>query len=220
MVMPRQREPYLYPFKLPLVVLTLTSLATVALSPWPRYQNCLWMLVFFSSCSLLSVACQAIRMINVVRKYQALYASGSSTSSVTNSSTANNSGKDVIAGAKVVVVDVPARPGHKKSLRSKGHRSNISIDAIDCCDQSSESVALVVDCEDWSDSTHSSGSDWQAGPPRWNHVFVIPNYKEVGMIQHAQCQQGSRNLVLAACGTRLSACCLLGVCMFCQGARA
>lgn len=66
---PRQREPYLYPFKLPLVAATLTALATVALSPFPRYQNLLWMLVFFSSCSLLSVFCQAIRMITVVRRW-------------------------------------------------------------------------------------------------------------------------------------------------------
>lgn len=188
MAMPRQREPYLYPFKLPLVVLTLTSLATVALSPWPRYQNGLWLLVFFSSCSLLSVACQAIRMISTVRKYRALYVNGSSSNTVTSSnvSTINSSNKDSIAGAKVVVVDIPARPGHKKALRSKGHRSNVSIDATDSCDQASESVALVVDCEDWSDSTNSSGTDWQAGPPRWNHVFVIPNYKEVNFLLGAE----------------------------------
>jgi hypothetical protein len=48
----------------------------------------------------------------------------------------------------------------------------------DCCDQL-ESVALVINCEDWSESS-GSGTDWTAGPPRWNHVFVIPNYKEVG----------------------------------------
>lgn len=179
MAMPRQREPYLYPFKLPLVVLTLTSLATVALSPWPRYQNCLWLLVFFSSCSLFSVTCQAIRMISTVRKYRAMYVHGSGSSSINSShSSSNLSSTKETAGAKVVVVDIPARPGHKKAVRSKGHRSSISLDALDSCDQTSESVALVVDCQDWSDSTNSSGSDWQAGPPRWNHAFVIPNYKE------------------------------------------
>eukprot|EP00775_Hariotina_reticulata_P002260 gene2260-2573_t len=113
LAMPRQREPYLYPFKLPLVVFTLTSLATVALSPWPQYQRGLWLLVFFS---------------------------------------------------------------HKKALRAKGHRSTVSIDAGDSCDQA-EAVALVIDCENWSESS-GSGTDWSAGPPRWNHVFVIPNYKE------------------------------------------
>jgi hypothetical protein len=73
------------------------------------------------------------------------------------------------------------RPGHKKALRSKGHHrsNNVSMDATgDCCDQL-ESVALVINCEDWSESS-GSGTDWAAGPPRWNHVFVIPNYKEVG----------------------------------------
>lgn len=186
MAMPRQREPYLYPFKLPLVVLTLTSLATVALSPWPRYQNCLWLLVFFSSCSLFSVTCQAIRMISTVRKYRAMYVHGSGSSSINSShSSSNLSSTKETAGAKVVVVDIPARPGHKKAVRSKGHRSSISLDALDSCDQTSESVALVVDCQDWSDSTNSSGSDWQAGPPRWNHAFVIPNYKEVRPLQSA-----------------------------------
>lgn len=183
MAMPRQREPYLYPFKLPLVVLTLTSLATVALSPWPCYQKGLWLLVFFSSCSLFSVLGQAIRMITVVRRYRDLYVNGSSSSISTGSSKDINTGSQhSIAGAKVVVVEVPARPGHKKALRSKGHRSTVSLDATDGCDQFSESVALVVDCEDWSDSTSSSGTDWQAGPPRWNHVFVIPNYKEVSLL--------------------------------------
>lgn len=202
---PRQREPYLYPYKLPLVALTLTSLLSVLLSPWPRYQWLLWMLVFFSSCSLLSVVCQAIRMVNVVRRYRALYCSGapSSTSSgggaaqgsaahsggggsiacsmasspsSTSLSTCVGGGKD--ASTKMVVLE-PSRPGHKKALRSKGHRStNVSMDATgDCCDQL-ESVALVINCEDWSDSS-GSGTDWAAGPPRWNHVFVIPNYKEV-----------------------------------------
>jgi hypothetical protein len=71
------------------------------------------------------------------------------------------------------------RPGHKKALRKGHHRSNnVSMDATaDCCDQL-ESVALVINCEDWSESS-GSGTDWAAGPPRWNHVFVIPNYKEV-----------------------------------------
>lgn len=72
------------------------------------------------------------------------------------------------------------RPGHKKALRSKGHyrSNNVSMDATgDCCDQL-ESVALVINCEDWSESS-GSGTDWTAGPPRWNHVFVIPNFKEV-----------------------------------------
>jgi hypothetical protein len=77
---PRQYEPYLWPFKLPLVVLTLTSLATVVLSPWPRYQGLLWMLVFFSSCSLVSVVCQAVRMVGVVRRYHSLYCGSSSSS--------------------------------------------------------------------------------------------------------------------------------------------
>jgi hypothetical protein len=85
--------------------------------------------------------------------------------------------KDSIAGAKAVVVEVPSRPGHKKALRAKGHRSTVSIDAGDSCDQA-EAVALVIDCENWSESS-GSGTDWSAGPPRWNHVFVIPNYKEV-----------------------------------------
>jgi hypothetical protein len=95
--------------------------------------------------------------------------------------------KDVVAGAKMLLVDTPSRPGHKKSLRAKGHRANVSIDAADCCDQSAESVALVIDCEDWSESTSSSGTDWSAGPPRWNHVFVIPNYKEVSQVDGWEC---------------------------------
>lgn len=189
--MPRQREPYLYPFKLPLVFFTLTSLGIVALSPWPQYQKGLWMLVFFCACSLCSVICQAIRMLTVVMRYRKLYCcSNSSTSSASavaslgSSNNLNSCGavKDVIAGAKVLVMDAPSRPGHKKSVRSKGHRANASIDATDCCDQSSESVALVVDCEDWSSESSGSGTDWQAGPPRWNHVFVIPNYKEVSSL--------------------------------------
>lgn len=189
---PRQREPYLYPFKLPLVALTLTSLATVALSPFPRYQGLLWMLVFFSSCSLMSVTCQAIRMISTVRKYHHLYAKNAAHSSTSASSSLNGSvasspsstslstvgGKDAMSCTKVVVIE-PSRPGHKKALRSKGHHrsNNVSMDATgDCCDQL-ESVALVINCEDWSDSS-GSGTDWVAGPPRWNHVFVIPNFKE------------------------------------------
>lgn len=192
---PRQREPYLYPFKLPLVALTLTSLATVALSPFPRYQGLLWMLVFFSSCSLMSVTCQAIRMISTVRKYHHLYAKNAAHSSTSASSSLNGSvasspsstslstvgGKDAMSCTKVVVIE-PSRPGHKKALRSKGHHrsNNVSMDATgDCCDQL-ESVALVINCEDWSDSS-GSGTDWVAGPPRWNHVFVIPNFKEVGV---------------------------------------
>lgn len=282
---PRQREPYLYPFKLPLVALTLTSLTAVALSPFPRYQHLLWMLVFFSSCSLLSVTCQAIRMITTVRKYHNLYSknapstSNSSNPSSLSCSVASSpsstslSTKDAMSCTKVVVIEptrcalmwecgaalrcsaqsqqLPAshlrahqharmckgerqqwrkasrrqcrgscflvhlalgtlhaahvslpmrtitshcnnllltfllvcpahRPGHKKALRSKGHHrsNNVSMDATgDCCDQL-ESVALVINCEDWSESS-GSGTDWAAGPPRWNHVFVIPNYKEV-----------------------------------------
>jgi hypothetical protein len=203
--MPRQREPNLWPYKLPLVVLTLTSLATVALSPWPRYQGALWMLVFFSSCSLMSVLCQALRMISTVRTYHSLYCgsgAGSSTpgsialsgggpgsalgggssshacSIASSPSSASLSGKDTSCATKVVVLE-PSRPGHKKALR-KGHRSNnVSLDATgDCCSDQLESVALVINCEDWSD-TSGSGTDWAAGPPRWNHVFVIPNFKEV-----------------------------------------
>ena len=191
---PRQREPYLYPFKLPLVAMTLTALATVALSPLPRYQDLLWILVFFSSCSLLSVTCQAIRMITTVRKYHNLYAknaatassnpsslNGSVASSPSSSSLSTCGGKDAMSCTKVVVIE-PSRPGHKKALRSKGHHrsNNVSMDATgDCCMDQLESVALVINCEDWSESS-GSGTDWTAGPPRWNNVFVIPNYKEVG----------------------------------------
>jgi hypothetical protein len=191
MAMPRQREPYLYPFKLPLVVVTLASLTMVMLSPWPRYHHLLWFLVAVCGCSLCSVICQAIRMVSLVAKYRQLYCCGNSGTASAGSVAAGSNGavgspasingptKDVVAGAKMLLVDTPSRPGHKKSLRAKGHRANVSIDAADCCDQSAESVALVIDCEHWSESTSSSGTDWSAGPPRWNHVFVIPNYKEV-----------------------------------------
>lgn len=112
---PRQREPYLYPFKLPLVALTLTSLSAVALSPFPHYQNLLWMLVFFSSCSLLSVTCQAIRMITTVRKYHNLYSknapSSSSNPSSASASVASSPSstslctKDAMSCTKVVVIE-------------------------------------------------------------------------------------------------------------------
>lgn len=115
---PRQSpEPYLWPFKLPLVALTLTALATVALSPFPAYQHLLWMLVFFSSCSLLSVFSQAIRMITTVRKYHNLYAKnaantptistpGSAANSVaTSPSSSSLSTKDAMSCTKVVVIE-------------------------------------------------------------------------------------------------------------------
>eukprot|EP00882_Tetradesmus_deserticola_P002372 GHRQ01002530.1.p1 GENE.GHRQ01002530.1~~GHRQ01002530.1.p1 ORF type:complete len:629 (+),score=316.28 GHRQ01002530.1:555-2441(+) len=190
MAMPRQREPYLYPFKLPLVVCTLTALAIVMLSPWPRYHHLLWLLVAVCGYSLCSIVCQAIRMVSLVHRYRQLYCCDNSGAASPGSVAAGSLGvmgsptslsvptKDVVAGAKMLLVDTPSRPGHKKSLRAKGHRANVSLDAADCCDQSAESVALVIDCEDWSESTSSSGTDWSAGPPRWNHVFVIPNYKE------------------------------------------
>eukprot|EP00879_Flechtneria_rotunda_P008178 GHRR01008567.1.p1 GENE.GHRR01008567.1~~GHRR01008567.1.p1 ORF type:complete len:316 (+),score=93.97 GHRR01008567.1:1538-2485(+) len=179
MAMPRQREPYLYPFKLPLVVTTLTALAAVALSPWRQYQHLLWVLVFFSSCSLVGVFLQSIRMVAVVLNYHRLYCGGNSSISSGTSAKCSSPVKQCdIAGAKVVVVEVPSRPGHKKSIRGKGHRQTVSIDTADCgSDQNQEAVALVIDCENWSESS-GSGSDWSAGPPRWNHVFVIPNYKE------------------------------------------
>lgn len=117
---PRQAEPYLYPYKLPLVATTLTALATVALSPFPAYQHLLWMLVFFSSCSLLSVFCQAIRMISTVRTYHTLYAKnaaststssnpGSLSASVASSpSSTSLSTKDAMSCTKVVVIE-PSR---------------------------------------------------------------------------------------------------------------
>jgi hypothetical protein len=201
--MPRQREPFLYPFKMPLAVSTISALVIVALSPWPRYQWTLWVLVGFVTCSLFGVIGQAIRMVTVVSRYRRLYVCGGHASAWASACSAGPLGglgatgvvassfgaaggaaavvgKDVgVPGAKVVIVEAPLRPGHKKALRAKGHRSNVSLDAIDgCCDQSGEAVSLVIDCEDWSDSS-GSGSDWAAGPPRWNHVFVIPNYKEV-----------------------------------------
>lgn len=115
---PRQREPYLYPFKIPLVALTLTSLTAVALSPFPRYQYLLWMLVFFSSCSLLSVTCQAIRMLTVVRRYHNLYSknaanpsssssnpSSASASVASSPSSTSLSTKDAMSCTKVVVIE-------------------------------------------------------------------------------------------------------------------
>ncbi|KAF8057863.1 hypothetical protein HT031_005809 [Scenedesmus sp. PABB004] len=177
--LPRCREPYLYPFKLPLVAVTLTAVALVLLSPWPRYQAGLWAFVFFSSCSLVSVACQAVRMATLLRTYRRLYLAAPPPAPEAPGAPGCGAGlkEATMPGAKVMLVDAPSRPGHKKALR-KGHRSTLSLDAVDCCDQAAESVALVIDCEDWSESASGSGSDWAAGPPRWNHVFVIPNYKE------------------------------------------